>query len=228
MQALPLESSYFYPPCDTVHTNGHPFHTSRLSQAEENLDYDTFFKKNESNDASSSRHRPPYENPFALTSLFRIITMEKQTEVVNKKREKVHELRRKVEVQEGVVQTQTGEVQALGRQKQHLTRQLGLLEVRYEESLSSLERHEERLARSGRPGANGSFERNMRREVDSRKEECKDVADQIKALEKDIKKAEKSERKAQEKLDELQNKLSEANLQLRNEQGRLLQLRYRD
>lgn len=105
-----------------------------------------------------------------------------------------------------------------------VTRQLGLLEVRYEESLSTLERHEQRLAMSGRPGANGDFERNLRREVEEKRIASKEAKDRVKAIEKTLDKAERSERKAQEKLNDLQNRLNEANAQLRIEHGRMLQM----
>ncbi|KAI1198265.1 hypothetical protein F5X97DRAFT_342784 [Nemania serpens] len=148
----------------------------------------------------------------------------KQKEIVEKKRDKVHEFRRKVEEQEGILHAQTAEVQAFSREKGYLTRQLGLLEVRYEEALSMLERHEQRLARSGRPGANGDFERNLRRDVEEKRIASKEAKDRVKAIEKAIDKAERSERKAQEKLNEVQSKLSDANLQLRTEHGRMLRM----
>lgn len=87
-----------------------------------------------------------------------------------------------------------------------------------------LERHEQRLARSGRPGANGDFERNLRRDVEEKRIASKEAKDRVKAIEKAIDKAERSERKAQEKLNEVQSKLSDANLQLRTEHGRMLRM----
>ncbi|KAI0118218.1 hypothetical protein GGR51DRAFT_554711 [Nemania sp. FL0031] len=153
--------------------------------------------------------------------------MDKQREVVHKKRDKVHDLRRRVVEQENAFRASVGEFQALSREKDDLMHHLSLLQVRYEESKSTLERHEARVAMDGRHGANGAFERNMRREVQERKQACKDVEYQIKTTERLLSKADKSQHKAKEKYDDLQNKLTDANLELRNEQGRLLQIRYR-
>lgn len=103
-----------------------------------------------------------------------------------------------------------------------VTRQLGLLEVRYEEALAMLESHEQRLARSGKSGANGEFERNLRREVNEKLLASREANFRVRAIEKTADKAEKSEQKAQERLNELQRKFSEATAQLRTEHGNLI------
>ncbi len=103
-----------------------------------------------------------------------------------------------------------------------VVRELATLELRYKGSLASFQRHEQRLAESGRPGGNGEFERNARDDLEKAKKVCKEVEGKISAMDKTIERAQKSERKAREKLDGLRGKLAESRMQLRVEEGKLL------
>ncbi|TGJ79013.1 hypothetical protein E0Z10_g9756 [Xylaria hypoxylon] len=151
-------------------------------------------------------------------------TPQKQREIVQKRQTKMHDAQRKYDTQWNIVNIQVPEIRALSLQKEHLTREVATLKLRYEVSLGTIQRHQQRLEESGRPGGNGEFEKNARKELEKEKKKCAHVEDKIKAIAKTIEKAQKNERKAREKLDELHNKLAEAKIQVKIEQGRLLQL----
>ncbi|KAI0532805.1 hypothetical protein GGR58DRAFT_148840 [Xylaria digitata] len=153
-------------------------------------------------------------------------TPQKQREIVRKKQAKMHKAQRKYDTQSNVVNARVTEIRALCLQKEELMREAATINHPYEVSLATIERHEQRLAESGRPGGNGEFEKNARKGLEMEKKKCEEAEDRIKArikaVAKNIEKAQRSEQKAREKLDELHDKLVEAKTQVRAEQGRWL------
>ncbi|KAI1354031.1 hypothetical protein F5Y01DRAFT_322293 [Xylaria sp. FL0043] len=149
-------------------------------------------------------------------------TVQKQKETILRKESKLQDCKNKVDRQWNTVNVRVAEIHALETQRENVTRETRTLELRYAASLASLQRHEQRLAESGRPGGNGEFEQNARNDLEVTRKQCKEMQGKIKALDKTIEKARKSERKAREKLDELRGRLSQSRLQLRAEEGKLL------
>ncbi|KAI0972037.1 hypothetical protein F4678DRAFT_460865 [Xylaria arbuscula] len=148
-------------------------------------------------------------------------TVQKQRAIILKKEARLRDYKSKVDAQWNTVNARVAEIQALDAQKEDLHRALATLEMRYKDSQSSLQRHSQRLAESGRPGANGEFERNAREEAEKTRAQGKEMQGKIRAVEKTIRKAEKRERRARDKLDALRGKLAESRLRLRVEEGKL-------
>ncbi|KAI0423048.1 hypothetical protein F5X98DRAFT_382388 [Xylaria grammica] len=156
-------------------------------------------------------------------------TPKKQEKNVQNKQTKLNDVKRKYDTQWNAVNTWVEKIRALGIQKENLTREVAALKFRHQISLGTFRRHEQRLAESGRPGANGEFEKNARKDLENEEKKYKKVEDEVKAVTKGIETAQESERKARRKLDELHGKLADARIKLRIEEGRLLQFgdRYR-
>ncbi|GAP82438.1 hypothetical protein SAMD00023353_6000300 [Rosellinia necatrix] len=152
-------------------------------------------------------------------------TARKQREIVNKKLQKVEDLQNKVLHQELIFHAQNEVVQDLTHEKRTMERQLGLLEVTYEDALALFQRNQRRLAvgMSGvGAGATGTYERDARRDLEERRQQCRGLEDGLKAVARGIEKAERAQDRAREKRDGLQVKLDGARAELRVEQARLL------
>ncbi|KAI1171301.1 hypothetical protein F4777DRAFT_65011 [Nemania sp. FL0916] len=150
--------------------------------------------------------------------------LERQRELARRKRDKMEELRRKVQRQEHILQVKMSEAYALGQQKQTLIRQLGLHEIRYHETREVLERHHRRLKIEG---TYGTFERNMRIDMENKRDACKEAELKVDQIEKEIEEADHSERKAQQKLNELTADFRQAQSEYELENGRLIRMRPR-
>ncbi|KAI0805061.1 hypothetical protein GGR55DRAFT_681347 [Xylaria sp. FL0064] len=148
--------------------------------------------------------------------------VQKQKALILRKESKLQDCKNKVDRQWNTVNVRVAEIYALEIQRENLIRETRTLELRYSASVASLQRHEQRLAESGRPGGNGEFEQNARNDLEITRKQCKEMQGKIRAMDKTIEKAHKSERKAREKLDELRGRLSQSRLQLRAEEGKLL------
>ncbi|KAI0431764.1 hypothetical protein F5Y09DRAFT_340312 [Xylaria sp. FL1042] len=149
--------------------------------------------------------------------------VQKQKEIVLEKESKLRDYKNQVDRQWNDVNVHVSEIHALVVQKANLMREVAAQELRYKGSVASLKRHEHRLAEAGRPGGNGEFEQNARNALEKTKKQCKEMQVKIKGMDKTIDKARKREQKAREKLDWLRGKLAQARLQLRAEEGKLLQ-----
>ncbi|KAI0399265.1 hypothetical protein F4802DRAFT_603165 [Xylaria palmicola] len=151
--------------------------------------------------------------------------IQKQRDVIIKQSEKVTTLETKVQERQNYLRTLEAELHDMNKRKDdppQVTRALGVLRRQHAASIATLDRHEERFARSGRPAPLGEFERNAREEIEMQRRRIARTEVDIGRADRLVRKAEEMARKARGKFEAAVAKVFDARIQLRAERAKLI------